>query len=404
MKTKTFSFVEQKFKIKPECLQHPLTQPQFINEPVVVSTGKMQNKKTFQKGKRNDLFFSGEYMNNNFKNIIFCLFFSLIILSMVAIQEKNVSAENGYYETTLVNNSEINFGKISVSKKIRKEIYDSMDEKPRFIITLNGETQDGEPYLRRKILSFENYDESNTEEYNDEAEYVFLYAEFDDLDLGTYQLFEEDSNDFILDGIEAIEGGTLKTTQEGKPYVEFVLTRDNTDGEFSSTFNNIPNNGSLKVIKYKDNAKTPLPGVTFRLTSDANDSFDPIEITTDENGIAMFEDVPAGEYALTEISTPKGYNLMKNQVKITIPMELDEEVVEAANVDTSNAIHSASRGKYIFYDITYEITNSPTLTMPFTGGISKTMQYFLLMSGFISVFAGIIYRRKNFLKTQGGNM
>ena len=341
-------------------------------------------------------------MKRNFKNIIFCMFFSLVLLSMFMIQEKNVSAEKGYYETTLTNRTTVNFGKISVSKRISKEIYDSMDEKPKFIITLQGETNDGTPYLRRKILNYANFDESNEEEYNQETEYVFLYAEFDSLDFGTYRLFEEDSTDFILDSIDGIEGGTLKTPEDGKQYVEFIITRENSDAELTSSFSNIPNNGSLKVIKYKDNAKMPLPGVKYRLTSDTNENFDPIELTTNEEGIALFEDIPAGEYVLTEISTPKGYSLLKNNVKVTIPMELDEAVVEAANVDVSNAIHSASRGKYIFYDVTYEITNGSHLKMPFTGGISKTMQYLLLMGGFMLIFAGIIYRRKNILKIQGG--
>ena len=336
-------------------------------------------------------------MKNNKKYLISCLSVVFVLLISLIISGKNVCADNGHYITEITNPSIPKFGEITVTKQIKKSVYDSLDIKPRFVMTLQGQTVSGEDYLQRKILSFSDYDESNTEYYNDTAEYLFLSATFSDLDYGTYRLSEEDNSDFILESISSIEGGTLKTDNEGKKYVEFVINEENCHNDLSAVFTNMPNNGSVKVFKYAGDGAVPLKGVTFQLVERNNPEAEPILITTNDDGIALFEDVPSGEYSLTEVKTVKGYSILKDNIKVTLPMELDESIVEAAHVDTSDAIYSSSRGKYIFYHLTYEIKNSPRLKMPMTGGISRSLQYFLLMSGFMLIFAGIIYRRKTAL-------
>ncbi len=130
--------------------------------------------------------------------------------------------------------------------------------------------------------------------------------------------------------------------------------------------------GSLTITKVdsKDKDKK-LEGATFKLEriieknvegkdeveKVVDNTFTPIEKTTDENGIAIFDKLEWGEYKLTEIEAPSGYNLLRNSI--------DEIVIRQNRVDLEKTI-----------------SNSEGFKLPITGGIGVTI--FIVIGAFIT--------------------
>lgn len=138
----------------------------------------------------------------------------------------------------------------------------------------------------------------------------------------------------------------------------------------------------IAIRKYGKNGTAPLAGVTFELRfmkASAGDTGqkmnynrllregETISRTTDRNGEAVFENLDQGEYQITEIKTVEGQILLKEPIAVTLPVSMTQkEVDEQGNVDIRKG--ALYNGVYHFAEIVYQVTNTPTLTVPMTGG------------------------------------
>ena len=146
--------------------------------------------------------------------------------------------------------------------------------------------------------------------------------------------------------------------------------------------------GSITLYKKTtDGTKQPLSGVTFKMVGlTTNDEY---EATTDENGRIIWDDLIAQKYVITEVKTVDGMNLLKDNITVTMPMEMTLDEIKANNADINQAVFDEVSGKYCFYDLTFTIDNSITFDMPITGG-NQTVMYIVLIAG-LAVVAGEIW-------------
>ena len=121
---------------------------------------------------------------------------------------------------------------------------------------------------------------------------------------------------------------------------------------------------SVKVVKYGADNKTPLAGVTFRLTGTDGKS---IEKTTENDGTCIFEDLAVGKYTLTETKTADGYTLLKDSLEITVPESMTKQEAEDQKADLSKAEWNEEDQCYYFYNVTYNVANGQWV-VPSTGG------------------------------------
>lgn len=178
----------------------------------------------------------------------------------------------------------------------------------------------------------------------------------------------------IYDGTKLTSGRISVTNEVGISYREDVFE------------------GSLKVVKYGDGDK-PLAGVKFKLVGDDGSVYTG---TTDKNGIYTFKELMPQHYVLTETETPDGYTLLKDNVDVNIPYEVSDQKAKDAKMDTSKAVHDASKNMYYFYDVTYNIKNGQAFPVVYTGG-DQTMLYIGMTAALAMIGLGgymVIRRRR----------
>lgn len=150
--------------------------------------------------------------------------------------------------------------------------------------------------------------------------------------------------------------------------------------------------GRIRVIKYDDDGKTPLAGVSFRLTGEDGSEY---EGTTDGKGEIVFEGLIPQHYILTETSTVEGHVLLAESIEIVIPLDMSKEEADAAHADFSEAVWDEAAKTYCFYEVTYEVTNSSSLKIPVAGGETGWL-YMVMIVAFIMIGGGIcvVLRRR----------
>lgn len=143
--------------------------------------------------------------------------------------------------------------------------------------------------------------------------------------------------------------------------------------------------GSLTIIKKGDDGHY-LENAKFTLESLDDDT--KYEGKTDENGRLVFgkegeeDTLPFGEYKLTEVESPKGYELMKESMVITIPLE------KQSDVDPGDSYDEHYDDVYVYYDLTYTLTNVAQFELPKAGGIGQTSFYILLGMAMVLIGSG----------------
>lgn len=226
--------------------------------------------------------------------------------------------------------------------------------------------------------------------------------------LGTYTIKEVKAPTYYeIKGTATIKGtGTsvddpskpltlvIKTDTDGTPGIfdgdKITSGRISVTNEVGITYNEEVYEGSLKVVKYGDVDK-PLAGVKFKLVGDDGSVYTG---TTDKNGVYVFKELMPQHYVLTETETPDGYTLLKDNVDINIPYEVSDQKAKDAKMDTSKAVHDASKDMYYFYDITYNIKNGQAFPVVYTGG-DQTMLYVGMAAAFAMIgLGGFIFIRR----------
>ena len=75
-------------------------------------------------------------------------------------------------------------------------------------------------------------------------------------------------------------------------------------------------------------------------------------------------------------------------MKITVPLQMTQDEVDAKKADTSKGIKIG--GEYYFYQLTYDITNSAILNIPKAGALE---QYPWLLPAMICIALGLVGMR-----------
>ena len=225
--------------------------------------------------------------------------------------------------------------------------------------------------------------------------------------LGTYTLREVKAPTYYeIKGSATIVGTGTTVDDPSKPLILIVKPDEKNipqiyDGQNLSfgaitvtnvTYRDDVYEGSLKVVKYGDDNK-PLADVKFKLVGDDGSVYTG---TTDKNGVYTFKELMPQHYVLTETETPDGYTLLKDNVDVNIPYEVSDQKVKDAKMDTSKAVHDASKDMYYFYDITYNIKNGQAFPVVYTGG-DQTMLYLGMTAALAMIGLGgymVIRRRR----------
>lgn len=164
--------------------------------------------------------------------------------------------------------------------------------------------------------------------------------------------------------IESITGVEVKgSTVNGQITVD--------DTEIEITYVNRKKLRDVQLIKVDSiDSNIKLENAEFilnKLKEDGSidENFTAIEVTTNQNGQAFFNNLPYGKYIITEIEAPEGYELLKEPIKFEI------------NKDSNNSI------------ITIEVKNNKSIKLPIAGGNGNITSKYI---GFMLIgLAGVLY-------------
>lgn len=148
----------------------------------------------------------------------------------------------------------------------------------------------------------------------------------------------------------------------------------------------------ITITKY-GKGKRPLAGVTYRLVRSA-DGKEVAVRTTDEDGIATFSDLIPGEYILTEIRTADGYNLLEENITVSVPCQMTEEEVRDSHADMEEAYFDEESQTFCFETVNYDITDSAHFDLPLTGGSQGTLYLLLAVSVVMTAAGWYLFSRK----------
>lgn len=147
--------------------------------------------------------------------------------------------------------------------------------------------------------------------------------------------------------------------------------------------------GSITIKKIDEN-NDALKGAKFKLEKKNADGQTWTEVTVlDMTDLSegKFEDLEMGDYRITEIKAPDGYNILKEPIEVTLPYAYNAgDIVNGAVVDSSGTT----------LDITFTITNVKGSILPTMGGIGTQGYVFIgftLMT--IAYMMYIAYRRSS---------
>ena len=123
----------------------------------------------------------------------------------------------------------------------------------------------------------------------------------------------------------------------------------------------------IRLKKYDQTGTKPLEGVQFELKfvkaveadTDLAKQYTALlkeggttTLTTDKNGEVRFENLDQGSYEITEVKTVAGQTLLKEKIKVDLPITMTKKEADAyGNVDFSSAKEDTGyTNKWFFYD------------------------------------------------------
>ena len=214
------------------------------------------------------------------------------------------------------------------------------------------------------------------------------YVTFTELEVGDYVLVEAKAPDHFMTASDIAftvnKDGTITTENSDN-----IGTDDN--GMYLKMKDEMED-GTITIQKYADDEKSPLAGVTYTLYDSADQVVD--TKVTGEDGKVIFTDIPFGDYTIVETQTADGYSLLAEPISVTIPLVMTAEEAHANDADTTQAFYDKDTDSYIFFDLTYNVTDDATFVLPTTG--SNNLAAMAMGGiGFMIILAGwLAYKRK----------
>ena len=251
--------------------------------------------------------------------------------------------------------------------------------------TIGGTTYEGA--VEGAVLQVWNADKS--EMLDEQTVDKTGYVTFTELAAGNYVLVEAEAPEHFV----IAEDIPFTVNKDGTITTENLENIETDEKGMFLKMKDEMEDGSIIIQKYEDDGETPLAGVTYNLY-DSNDQLVDTK-TTGEDGKVTFTEVPFGDYTIVETKTAEGYNLLAEPISVTIPLVMTADDAQANDADTTNAFYDEATDSYIFFALTYNVTDDVTFVLPTTGSNNLAV---MAMGGIgmLIVLAGgwLVYRRK----------
>lgn len=293
-------------------------------------------------------------------------------------------------DRTIVTNSHTYFAgaKVTVHKKIAKENLNFEVDEPSFTIALAGTDIYGKEHYLTETVTFTRDDLNGNDE-----DAVVKTVEFTGLPYGEYRVMESG-----MEGIyekKSLLSLTPETQAEDTCFTVVIdpkQKKENGSCDQEMIFENQAVRGSITMIKYEDDGKKTLQGVTFCL-KDAEQN-EMMYAVTDEQGKAVFTGLLPGKYTVTETKTKDGYALLEKPVTVQLPCRVSSSEAAGEHLSTTAAVEY--KGAYYFYHLNYEVTDQPSLKLPLTGSYDHWKAYLemVVAAGLLYAVATVRMRRK----------
>ena len=198
--------------------------------------------------------------------------------------------------------------------------YEITNEKAKASLTLTKTEKDSDPITYLQNAEFSIYrDAACSDRVDTQTTDANGKLTFTDLELGKTYYYRE---------TKAPDGYVLDTTVRK---ITIGTGTENADVAETVTVTNEKAIGDIVIKKVDDSTvAVPLDGVVFRLlNADDTDYLKDgaaYEVTSDENGIARFKDIPFGNYKVTEITGKTGYKATSTSEEIKVDIVGDNNL------------------------------------------------------------------------------
>lgn len=190
--------------------------------------------------------------------------------------------------------------------------YEITNEKAKASLTLTKTEKDSDPITYLQNAEFSIYrDAACSDRVDTQTTDANGKLTFTDLELGKTYYYRE---------TKAPDGYVLDTTVH---QITIGTGTENADVTETVTVTNEKAIGDIVIKKVDDSTvAVPLDGVVFRLLNEDGTEYlkngAAYEVTSDENGIARFEDIPFGKYLIKEVTGKTGYQVNTTNAAITV--------------------------------------------------------------------------------------
>ena len=210
------------------------------------------------------------------------------------------------------------------------------------------------------------------------------------LPLGTYVSWESQAapgytleGDLYLKGDKTVYHPADKILQQVKTEKDSIMI----SGSNVYTANNTPKASDIKIVKYKQDGKTPLAGVVYELKDHHGNVVG--KQTTDEKGVVHFKDLYPDVYTVTEVSAPNGYTLLKEPITVNCPMRVTDDDITRLGIDRKNVIFDPVNpddpNDDIYYVLsqTFNVSNDWHFDMPRSGAMITAKRFIPIACGMV---------------------
>lgn len=190
----------------------------------------------------------------------------------------------------------------------------------------------------------------------------------DDLTDSTPQVVRTFSSQIVIDKYKKQADDDTSKKLSGAKFVLKRVTEEGVNQYYKGTFTDVPGTdeeGAATVVKQLTKVEWIDEEEGGELPADIT------EVETDENGAATFAGVQNGTYYLVETEAPAGYNLLTEDVEVT---------VEASITGDPPTLENAT--------VTAHIANSNGSFLPSTGGMGTTLFY---VFGTVLLMAAVVF-------------
>lgn len=148
-----------------------------------------------------------------------------------------------------------------------------------------------------------------------------------------------------------------------------------------------PKANDIKIVKYKQDGKTPLAGVVYELKDHSGKVVG--KQTTDEKGVVHFKDLYPDVYTVTEVSAPNGYTLLKEPITVNCPMRVTDDDITRLGIDRKNVIFDPVNPDdpdddiYYVLSQTFNVSNDWNFAMPRSGAMITAKRFIPIACGMV---------------------